>query len=502
MNIGIYQETKPATGSNVLVGAIYKKTAPTVLIASHTWTGPYTGQTQTFSFTGLLNVVYTYICWESTDGTATGTQRNNFDIQPNSNTYTTRDNLTLVADLSPFFASGGSTYGADSSLIGWNWFLERKAQGTQNPGVEYIKTKGGVNTTIDDTAADGWKLAVAGDVIGVSEQFIIHFYPQLAATSTAVLSNLISATNILSVNTTLTSSAIGQSYWLQGSGGFFTVTLPDLATVPDNEPLFFMSCGGSHVNVAINAFTGQTINFYRNSTTGASASRIILGQGERLALYRVTLGDGSKIWAILWGGEGAAQVGEIVTSYSKIGLNTLFLDGTQNLSRTTYARLWEWISGLDASCLVTATAWNAAATYDGIAYNTNHGKFNSGDGTTTFGLPKIYELGYLRALNGVVGSGTFNGFPGDFQALMMYMHKHAETVGLLPNEPNGQAAPPINPVGGAIDMGKYGNPGNLNVDLTSAPISNAAAGATASLLTQVGAENHPSSYGVYMSIRI
>lgn len=502
MNIGIFQETKPVTGTNSLVGAIYKKSAPGTLISSHVWPGSYTGQTQTFSFTGLLAVVYTYICWESPDGTPTGTQRNNFDIQPVANSFNVRGNLYLTADISSFFPSGGTIYGPDSSLIGWNWFLERKGMGSEYPASDYVKTVAGVDTTIDDINANGWRLAVAGDVVGVTEQFVIHFYPQLQSSSTPAVSNLISTTNILSVDTLLNNTAIGQSFWLQGAAGFFTVTLPNLDTVPDNEPLFFMSSGGFHVNVAINAFSGQVINFYRNKTTGASATRIVLGQGERLALYKITLADSSKIWGILWGGEGATQVGEIVSSYSKLGLNTAFLDGSQGQSRLAFARLWEFAQSLDSSCVVATAAWNNTTTINGVTYFINHGKFNTGDGSSTFGFPKIFDLGYLRALNGATGTAPFNGFPGDFQSLMLYKHAHAETVGLLPGEPNGQAPPPANPAGGAPDMGLYKNPGNLNVDLTSAPMNVPAAGGTGTLLTQVGTENRPSSFGVYMSIRI
>lgn len=509
MNIGIFQETKPVTGSNVLVGAIYKKTAPSTLISSHLWTGPYTGQTQTFTFAGVLPVVYIYICWESPDGSPSGTARNQFEIQPNSNTYNTRDNLTLISDESAFFSSGGTTYGPDSSLLSWNWYLERKAQGTQNDGTvgspEYIKTKAGVDTTIDDTTANGWRLAVAGDVVGVNEQFIVHFYPQLAASSVSIISNTISNTQRLTMDTLLDNSAPGQSFLLQGNGvGYFKVTLPDINTVPTNEPIYFISAGGNHVNVGIFSFSGQRVNFFKNSPDlTIYTDHIYLGQCETLAVYKMLGGDiATPMWVVMNGGEGYLRVGEMITGYSNKHLNSLFLDGTQGLSRATFARCWEWVQTLDSACVVTAAAWNNTTTKDGISYNINHGKFNSGDGNTTFGLPKIYELGFLRALNGASGAGTFNGFPGDLQALMLFIHKHAETVGLLPNEPNGQAAPPTNPIGGAIDMGLYKNPGGVNVDMTSTPMNNAAAGAIGNILAQIGNENRPSNFGVYMSIRI
>jgi hypothetical protein len=106
-------------------------------------------------------------------------------------------------------------------------------------------------------------LGVAGDLIDPNEQFIIHFMPQLAASTSADAPSLIKATNILTANTTLDNSCIGQSYWLMGAAGFFEVQLPDLNTVPDNEPVFFLSDDGSHINVSVKCFPGQVMQYYK-----------------------------------------------------------------------------------------------------------------------------------------------------------------------------------------------------------------------------------------------
>jgi len=497
MNIGVFQETKPVTGANKLVGAIYKQTAPTVIVGSPViWTSPYTGQTQTHTFASLQAVVYIYICWESPDGSPTGTIRNQFEIQPNANTFNVRDDLYLTAGISPFIVSGGPGYGPDSSLPGWNWYIERVEQGTQNPNVQYIKTIAGVDTTIDDKNADGWRLAVPGDVVGENENFVIHFYPQLTATATETPSQIITSTNILSVNTALDMTAQGQSYWLRGSSGYFEVTLPDLGTVADNQPIYFMSSGGSHINASLKCFSGQQIEWYKNASDLASstlASRIVLGQGERLALYRFTMPDSSKRWLVMFGGEGAQQVGEIVHSYSRIGLNYLFLDGTQGLSRTNYSRLWDFISSLDPSCVVSQAAWGSSSNVDGQSYNNNHGKFNTGDGSTTFGLPKIYEYGFLRAKSGNAGTAS-DGFPGDLNSLMLLTHKHDSFIGLVSGAPNGK--------GPSKSGGKYGGAVTTETDLSSIAYNVAAPNTTGTPVVRAGSENRPDNFGVYMSIRI
>lgn len=497
MNLSIFQQTKPVSGTHQLVMAISKKSAPAVILHFFPLPTPYTGQTQLHTFAGIDNVVWYYQLFESPDGSATGTVRNYFDIQPNQNAYATRSDLYLVASISDFIVSGGSGYGPDPSLIGWNWRLERVGQGTQRPNVKYIKTKAGVDTFIDDIDADGWRLAVEGDLIGENEEWVIHFQPQLVASSTSSSpSSPFSAINILTANTVLDSSAINQCFWLMGGGGYFDVQLPDLNTVADNEPVYFKSNGGSHVNVGIKAFSGQQLQWFANQSdllSNTYASRLILGQIEEVAFCRVTLPDSSKRWLPLSPLEGAKAVGEIVSSYSRIGHNYLFLDGAQGLSRTTYSRLWEWISRLDPACVVSLAAWGTTTIIDGQTYNVNHGKFNSGDGATTFGLPKIWETGFLRAKSGAAGVG-FDGMAGDFNALQLLHHKHDGFAGLIAGAPNGK--------GPSKSGGRYGGSQVLETDLSSLPYSVAAPNTTGAQLVRLGVENRPDSYGVFMSIKI
>lgn len=488
-NLSIFQETKDV-GANQLVMALSKKTAQTVILHTFALPKPYTAQTQLHTFLGLENVVWYYQLFESPDSTATGTVRNYFDIQPNQNSYNVRDDLYLVADISPFFPSGGPVYGPDPSLIGWNWSLERIAQGTQQINVKYVKTKAGIDTTQDDLDADGWRLGVPGDLIGPNEEWCFHFLPQLAATtSSSVALSPFSAINILSSNTTLDNSAIGQCFWLMGGGGFFEVQLPDLDTVPDNEPVYFKSNGGAHINVSVKAFPGQQLQWFRNSAAIASntyASRIVLGQIEEVALCKVTLPGGSKRWLPLSPLEGAKAVGEFVSSPSRIGVNYLFLDGAQGLSKTTYARAWDLISDLDPACVVPAAAWNATTVVDGVTYFINHGKFT--DGGSTFGVPVLFEQGFMRAVS---GSGRS---PLSFEILQLLAHTHDTSTGSMPGQPNG--------IGGLGTKGGYNGTATRRSDLTSQPYNIPGANTQGFQLSRIGAENRPSNIGIYMSMKI
>jgi hypothetical protein len=493
MNLNLWQQTKPV-GINQLVMALYKASAENVLFASFPLPGPYSGQTQLHTFAGIPQVTYKYKLYESPDGTATGVVRNYFDIEPGQNTYNTRTPLYLVADTSAFFPSGGTSYGPDSSLIGWNWRLERVGQGSQRPDVKYVKTKGGIDTTIDDTDADGWRVAIEGDVIGQNEEWVIHFERQLAASTTGDAPSLIKATNILTANTTLDNSCIGQSYWLMGAAGFFEVQLPDLNTVPDNEPVYFLSDDGSHVNVSVKCFPGQVMQYYKSAgdlTSRTRATRYILGQQEKQAFYKITLPDGSLRWLLLFPTDGAAHVGRLVHSWDRAGINEIFLDGTTGLSKSVYVRLWERISA-SPEAIVPAANWNITQTLDGIVQNVNHGKFS--DNGATFGLPKVYEYGFLRAKSGASGGSSSDGYAGDFQSLQLKTHKHEQTVGNIPGSPNG--------FGDVQNYGKYNGQINIAQDLTDIPWRTVGPSERSQKLVALGNENRPDNIGVYISMKI
>jgi len=503
MNLSLYQQTKPVGAGNSLVMALSKKTAPTVILHSFELPGPYTGQTQLHTFAGIDNVMWYYQLFESPDGTPTGVVRNYFDVEPNANTYASRDDLYLTADVSDFFVSGpGGGYGmnpagVDASLVGWNWSLERVGQGTREVGVKYIKTKvvGGVvvDTTNDDTDATGWRPLIDGDYVGPNEEWCIHFYPQLQAVASPTTSNLISATRILTANTTLDNTAIGQSFWLKGAGGYFEVTLPDASTVPDNEPLYFMSDGGSHINVGIKCFAGQTFQWYKNAADLASdtrATRIILGQQEKIAFYKVTIDDSSVRWLMLYGGEEAKLVGDILPSHSKIQHNVVLANG-QTLSKTIYVRLWEWVQALEASATVAAGSYDAVDEYDGINYFINHGKYCSVD-SSTFKVPTLHAgaasgVGFLRMVDGTtrtVGSLQVDGVPD---------HQHEGTAGTLPIALFGQGPTPRT-------KGNYNGQAAGKTDLTS--LNGLIVGSTFQLTDKSTYESRPVNFGVYGLIRI
>lgn len=495
MNINIFQETNPVAVGNSLVGALYKDSAPTILLDHVVYTGPYTGQTQLHTFVVSQKILYRYICYESSDGTASGVIRNSFVIQPSSNTYAIRDNLDLLAGTTATMDVNGTTYGPDAALIGWNWYLERVAAGSMQYGVDWTKTKAGADTTIDDVDADGWRLLVADDVFQSAERFVVHFYPQLSV-STETASNLITQTHILTVDTTLDETALGNSFLLQGGGGFISITLPDITVVADNEPIYFISSGGSHINGGIFAKAGQVLQWYSNNSnlgTGTYSTYMILGQCESLAVYKFTYPDSSMRWIVLSGGEGLRQVGEQILTYSKIPLNTVFASG-QLISRSSYRRLWDWVQSLDSSMLIPDSQFENTVTggTNSQIYKINYGRFTLGDGSTTFRLPSIPFYGFQRLVQGAPTGRN----AGSMEIGLIEAHNHTL---------HGSGG--INGAGGPYLLarnlnGAYSNGG---VDqfgrkpLSSGPDTTMRTGEDNGLTVQY--ETRPNNFGIYALIR-
>ena len=191
---------------------------------------------------------------------------------------------------------------------------------------------------------------------------------------------------------------------LQGTSSQLAITLPALTTVADNLSIFLMSAGGNHNNVVINPAGADTFQFKLFKNQSTASTQLTLGQSENMILLKA-----NGIWNVISGGERMLKVGEIVYSYGRQEMNTLLLNGTQGLLRADYPALWSFISQLESSCLCSQAAWPNVSIINGFAYYINKAKFNTGDGTTTFGLPDLTIYGMMKAADGSTR------YPGNFE---------------------------------------------------------------------------------------
>lgn len=87
------------------------------------------------------------------------------------NIAATRKDLVLTAGVSTGIATAGTTY-TDSSLIGWDYDVERRGFGTMEEGVDYQQ----------DTVNGGFSLLKPGDKWASSEKLFVHFEPKVSVT--------------------------------------------------------------------------------------------------------------------------------------------------------------------------------------------------------------------------------------------------------------------------------------------------------------------------------
>lgn len=400
---------QPSNPANWLVAAIYDASAPSVLVDSIPLPKPY-GSTKNITFMNLDGIVYDFKLFESATTSPVGTVRNTFSFQPSLGTITlVREDLYLIADVSPDFPSGQTAY-QDDTLKNWLFDIERVGVGTLQKGVDYELTLNGVPN--DSINANGWRLLQDGDVIGEQEKFVLHFLPQVTSTSTGSGSSgpgFISGSVVLTEDITLDNTYMKKVCLLQGDGiDHFTVTLPPLATVADNQMIGFISAGGDHINAVVDGNGTDSIFF-----NGIQAE-LILGQSEQFWLFK-----SNGIWNVAFPDGNFKTVGEIVMHYLTEEINSVFANG-QLLLRQANARLWKFVSQLPTTLLINDSQWNVTQNINGRTVYVNRGKFTTGDGSTTFRVPMIYTTGNLKAVDGTTRlSGSFEGDQvGQFQGLI------------------------------------------------------------------------------------
>lgn len=368
--------------NNYFIAALYDTSALGVVVEFIAPSGGGgSGYPATFqvTFATVLNAskLYRVILWENTTAVVGGTSRVSADFKASTNQISFRADLVYTyAGVGGVFTS--NTTIVDASLIGYNISYEQFGSGTLTQGVDYSY----------NSATGTIILLAAGVTYQSGQKMVVHFQPQVSA-SAPVYSG-ISAGSIVAISTVLTNSSANQAIYCQGSGGSFIITLPGLSTMTDYQPIEFYSAGGNHINVKL--LCGGADNIQWN----VLRTNIILGQAEQITLYKA-----NGVWNVKNPSPNIKMVGEILYRYSNVEFPNLLANGTI-ISRVTYSRLWDYVSGLPASAVVAEAIWTNTSVANGITYFINKGKFSSGDGSTTFRIPVLYGVGFLKAVDGVL----------------------------------------------------------------------------------------------------
>lgn len=445
MNINLTISAAPTVTQNIAV-RIFKATNPSVVVAVQEFTPPHNSP-RNITFTGVDPVVYIVNTYSTPGVPVLGTLLHSFIYDPEyiDAEIKPTEFLKMIGGNTEYQDATWAAYDIDTiSRVGFGAMFEPDQ-------IEWI-----LNV---DNQVVGFRLSQPGDEFAPDEQFTVTFYPKITLRTPVFTSDkIVTDENVITVDTVLTNANAGKLLRLQGASSAFTVSLPAIGTTDTFLTYFLVSDGGSHVNVTINVNGGGNIVLYGNKT------QLHLAQGERAWIVY----NGTN-YTVLNDCPGVLRVGEIFDIYDKDSSvqGCIFADGAL-LDRTVYRRLWAFVQQLDSSLLINDATW--------LGSSQQHGRFSTGDGVTTFRVPRLYTTGYLR---GVEGTGPTR-IAGSFQNGSVGPHTHnydrtrTDTIGTQYE---------TNKIRQGSDRGLY-------------------TGDTVATAANTGTETTPANFGVYKMIRI
>jgi hypothetical protein len=293
------------------------------------------------------------------------------------------------------------------------------------------------------------------------QRFDAQIYELMSTTGgpAALSSSFITGIVTVSANETLNGvNHANKLIQIRGGGTHIVVTLPDLASTPENAFLCLETVLGNTVQQRITTQGGQLI--YMNNSSWIN---LHMGVGEVLWLRK-----GSDGWYMLNNfGDRYLDLGHPVARYSHIAnRNEIFCDGT-NYAKADVPRLWEAVQTFGGSLVSDTTVWN-----------NNKGLYLDVD-TNTLRVPDLRNL-FLRGVKTEGGSDAQRALnvPGGFQDEAM-------------NVPVGVTGVKVTGSNTVVNVDSV-NPGGNEFDLTTG----------FSITPKQGPETRPVNSGVMWVIKI
>jgi hypothetical protein len=250
--------------------------------------------------------------------------------------------------------------------------------------------------------AGGFRILIPDYTLLEGQRFDLEIY-ELQTTSggpAALSSSFITGTVEVASNTTLNGvNHANKLIQLRGGSAKTTLTLPDIATTPENAVFIIEASINNDWQTKVQTQGGQFI--YMNNTSWTS---LYVGKGESLWLFRFS--DG---WYVINDfGNYYKNIGKPYAAYTyEDDENELFCNGS-NLLKADYPRLWAKIQTLGGSLTPDATVWS-----------NNKGLWLEVD-VDTFRIPDLREM-VLKGVLSETGTDPNRSLnePGGFQANQM-----------------------------------------------------------------------------------
>lgn len=469
MNISFSTSAVPSI-ANKLAYVVRKASTPTVIAASQQFDPPH--PQRRITFTDLEPVVYIVNVYETTGLPTLGSLLNSWVQNPEFS------DLDIKVQYVSMHEGDVLWNVTDGSWDGYRiLYVDRRGMGAQ-------RIKRATDTIPDDKAEVIVRDAPDDDPKGVSllgegngffeDELVIFTLITRIVTQTPIynVAHIVRDIRIIVNDASIVADDVNKAILLQGDAGVaaFTVTLPTIGSFDNYGSFFFISEGGSHINVTLDALTNKI--FYWNPDNSGFRNVLHLGQSERIWITNTEEG-----WHVIQDSTFIKQVGQHVEAESFGYVNTRYMDGSLAL-RTVYRRYWEYLNSPIAPPVATDANWNATGfNFKAIP--------SFGDGSTTFRFPQVYSAGFPRPVNNLVRSA------GNFADSTIRSHEHEETIGTLPETLFGISD--TNRLVGQYNRTNTGKPDMCGGDIWIKNGSGLLVKQTAST------ETAPQSYGVYKS---
>lgn len=401
--IGISVQATLLDTANYFVLTLADASAPNTILETVAPNKPYGNPFQViFTYNCIAGKVYRIKLWENTTQTAGGVVRDSMDVNATASSLITRFTEHLKTDTTPGLVSGTTQY-VDTSWSGWDVSLLFR-----NPNIMVPETEDPVDNDHRYLTGGGFELTRAGDEFQPDERFTVVFAPQIIPSQPGTPSSGFGTGRIITTSETLTNADANQSLLIEGVGSNLSITLPALSGVTEfTDVFYFTSCGGFHINASFICAGTDKIRLKTDK------SSVHIGQAESIKLWKQ-----SGKWRIDGDLSGIRDVGQLVFSAGD-HINTIACAG-QSLDRADYPRLWEWLQS-GSGIIVPETNWqNDTITHtNGETVFTKRGFFSSGNGSTTFRMPILFEM-----IRGISQSET----PGALELDQVGPHNHKSLV--------------------------------------------------------------------------
>lgn len=312
-------------------------------------------------------------------------------------------------------AEDGSNIVSIPALAGKTFKLRKSGQ----PLLPQTGTTPGPTDEYACLNAGGFELLQPGDKVLEGERYELEVFALQGGNipgpttggGSLVTGQLIVTTNL----TMIPADHLNKLISIRADNAIITLTLPDIADVPDNTIVPIETTILNNWQARITTQNGQYIYMLNTNYTS-----LYMGKSESLWLYR-----GNDGWYVINDfANNYQQVGKIQASY-KIGLNEIYADGSL-LSRAAHPRLWQEVQTFGAS-LVSEAIWQTGSVLvqGRTVFNPYRGCFSTGDGSTSFRVPLLRDMS-LRGKkdNTTTDPERHYNHPGGYQRHEFQSHQH------------------------------------------------------------------------------